>query len=800
MRLQTKRPMRFLAALALSLSVQSSTFLQAQVLADFETDPTLVTLTHNIDPTRFVLLPDIYENPDTMGINPSELCYGYSCRANLSWSACRIEIRLATPVTIDASNRMLSMLMYRTNQSKDLSVGFNAATGSVVYTGQLYGNDRWERIVIDLGTAHLGETLESIWITNPMSGPGVTAYYFDDITLSSTTLPTARVSIGFEMFQEIDDFGASDCWTGNFIGRYWSENTKSYIAEKLFSQEFDASGHPKGVGLSNWRINLGAGTEEQGAASGISDVARRSECFLLPDGTYDWSKQSGQQYFMRKAKEYGVENFLLFSNSPPVYFTKNGKGYANSGESGSNLRTDKYGDFAEFMTTVAEHFVEEGYNIKYISPINEPQYDWSDGGQEGSPWQNAQIKSMVQALNNSLQERNSEVKILVPEAGSYTHLYSESGRAKTQIRELFRSGSTNYIGNLPSVAPVVAGHSYWTFGTNKTLKDVRTNLWNEAKTYNLKTYQTEWSMLDAAPTTDTGFPASYGAANYMDIALFMGKLIYCDMAYANTSSWSYWTALSNEVYSQKNRFFLIKCTPGNGAYGSWTNPGSAEASLNLWVLGNYSLFVRPGYRRIRMDGANEMNHLLGTAYICPYGQRLVTVYVNTANTARTIDVDLKSLQWFGLAPVTVQQYTTNQSNGSLKRNLSAPENTGMTLTIPARSVSTIVYGLALTAIEDIQITQNETLILSENPVRAGSEVTITLPFATPPSSDKLRLRLASLSGSVVSEELQVVNEEPRETTTQSTIRVPNVQPGIYMLTVTNGTGKTHQQKLIITAQ
>jgi hypothetical protein len=33
--------------------------------------------------------------------------------------------------------------------------------------------------------------------------------------------------------------------------------------------------------------------------------------------------------------------------------------------------------------------------------------------------------------------------------------------------------------------------------------------------------QTEWSMLDAAPNTETGFPASYEEATDMDIALFM---------------------------------------------------------------------------------------------------------------------------------------------------------------------------------------------------------------------------------------------------------------------------------------
>ena len=77
-----------------------------------------------------------------------------------------------------------------------------------------------------------------------------------------------------------------------------------------------------------WRFNLGGGSEEQGDASGIvSDKKeRRVDCFLTSaNGSYDWSKSAGRRYFMEKAKEYGCESFVLFSNTPPVYYTYNGQ-------------------------------------------------------------------------------------------------------------------------------------------------------------------------------------------------------------------------------------------------------------------------------------------------------------------------------------------------------------------------------------------------------------------------------------------------------------------------------------------
>jgi hypothetical protein len=71
-------------------------------------------------------------------------------------------------------------------------------------------------------------------------------------------------------FQTIHSFGASDCWSLAFVGKYYPESKKKQIAEWLFSRETDQHGNPKGIGLSLWRFNIGAGSAEQGAASKIS--------------------------------------------------------------------------------------------------------------------------------------------------------------------------------------------------------------------------------------------------------------------------------------------------------------------------------------------------------------------------------------------------------------------------------------------------------------------------------------------------------------------------------------------------
>lgn len=60
-------------------------------------------------------------------------------------------------------------------------------------------------------------------------------------------------------------------WFAEGIGKYWPEEKKQKIAQLLFSRQTDDKGNPLGIGLSGWRFNIGAGTQEQADKSGISD-------------------------------------------------------------------------------------------------------------------------------------------------------------------------------------------------------------------------------------------------------------------------------------------------------------------------------------------------------------------------------------------------------------------------------------------------------------------------------------------------------------------------------------------------
>lgn len=492
-----------------------------------------------------------------------------------------------------------------------------------------------------------------------------------------------------KIHQTIEGFASSDAWDMEYVGKYWSTSNKEAIAKLLFSREIDEKGNAQGIGLSMWRFNIGGGSEEQGDASGIvSDKKeRRADCFLTSaGGGYDWSKSAGRRYFMEKAKAYGCESFVLFSNTPPVYYTYNGLARSDKGAY-SNLKPEHYGDFADFLATVTKHFVDEGYNITHISPINEPQYNWNGNEQEGSAWQNSEIATLAKELDASMTEKGlNNTQMLLAEAGKWDYLYGngDAGAARGNVVEAFfnPANTSTYIGNLPHLQKLICGHSYWLDTQWDNMNTVRSQVNTKAKQYDLKVYQTEWSMLSSSYEDY----ASYDDASYMDLALSMAKVIHLDMAVTNVSSWSYWTTCSRERWSQKSRFYLIRLSPDGAteSYADLATNGTYYANKNLWVLGNYSAFVRPGYQRIDLSMPDATKDFFGTAYLSPEKDKLVVVYTNMTNNRAEINNTFEGL---GKEVVSFEQYTTSEAK-DLKRE--ATYSKGV---VPAKAISTFVYEL-----------------------------------------------------------------------------------------------------------
>ena len=471
--------------------------------------------------------------------------------------------------------------------------------------------------------------------------------------------------------QTIRHFGASDAWSMQFIGLWDNEAEQEKIADWLFSTENDSQGQPKGIGLSVWRFNLGAGSAEQGRESQINP-GTRTECFLTKDGTYDWTKQSGQRKFIRMAKQRGVPHFLAFLNSAPVYFTQNGLA-TNTGRDGTiNLKDDCYDDFARFMATSLKGLEEqEGIHFDYLCPVNEPDghWNWLGPKQEGSPATHREIARLARETSKALTEQGLNTQILMDESSDIRCLlgiHETDWQRGNAISTFFSPDSTlTYVGNLPNVPHLVAAHSYWTNTPIPYMKKVREQLREECKKYGIKFWQTEICIMG----NDTEIGGGQGYDFTMKTALYVARVIHHDLTYADAESWSWWRACGGNY-----RDGLIRV---------YEREQRARDSKLLWALGNFSRFVRPGAVRYEVSSPKQEDPfgLMVSAYQNEDG-KWVCVAINYSDKPQDFKLsfsDKKKHSW--------QIYRTSDAEGENLKPIGIYK--GKTQ-LSARSISTFV--------------------------------------------------------------------------------------------------------------
>ena len=508
---------------------------------------------------------------------------------------------------------------------------------------------------------------------------------------NSSDAATTTLNVNLDMnLQTMESFGASDAWQCNFIGKNWPSDKKNKIADLLFSRDFDADGNPKGIGLSLWRFNLGTGSTEQGDASDISDEWRRTECFTTDGVSYDMSKQAGQVWFMKAAKERGVDKLLAFTNSAPVYLTQNGKAHASIKEF-YNLKDGKMPDLADFWTTSIEKLkTEHGLTIDYISPFNEPQYEWDGSAQEGSPATNTNIYSFVNVLSPKLKSKGLESQIVVGEAGAYESLYKTvSGKESrsNQIDYFFGTNSAKNIAGLSNVKKTISGHSYWQAWPLSEMISSRQAAASRIQSVGaVSLWSSEYCVLESPGTSELPGGAGPGRDLGIQLALWTARIISTDIAIGGVTSWQWWTAVSRGDY--KDGLIHVDDGASNGAGNAdyCKNDGFIRDAKTLWALGNFSFFVKPGMVRVQipnLDNAAATTDVMLTAYKDVANKKLVIVAVNITKTAKIYQLNLAG---GALTDNKLTPYTTSET-------LSLKKGTAVDATnfeIPAKSIVTYV--------------------------------------------------------------------------------------------------------------
>ncbi|HWK03071.1 MAG TPA: glycoside hydrolase [Puia sp.] len=490
-------------------------------------------------------------------------------------------------------------------------------------------------------------------------------------------------------YQTVENFAASDAWSCQFTGN-WPEAKKNAMADWLFSTDTLTGGQPKGIGLSLWRFNIGAGTAGQGDSSGIPDEWRRTASFTdsgSDQGDHsntrddrgdrdDRQRQAGQLWFLKAAQKRGVHQFLAFLNSPPVQLTRNGKAFTSAGR--SNIDPEKYPALADYISaTLTEVKRSTGIYFNYISPVNEPQWDWSDGNQEGCPYSNEQISGVVKAVDHSLTVNRLSAKILITEAGKIDYLFSgedKPGKNK-QAYAFFNPHSPIYVGDLGRISPVIAAHSYFT--TSPWSSAIRSRQQLAAKISTIKGlqyWQSEYCILGDNAGEINGSKRDTG----MDAALYLARTIHNDLTVAHASAWQYWLAIS--PYDYKDGLIYIDKNKRDGNY---------YGSKMLWALGNYSRFIRPGALCLGVDlkGVDlkntdtTQNGILASAWQNA-NHKIALVIINSGEKEISVNLSFR-----GVAVREAYAYLTS-ADGNLQRG--PVFSTKDLIRIPSRSIMTII--------------------------------------------------------------------------------------------------------------
>lgn len=200
-----------------------------------------------------------------------------------------------------------------------------------------------------------------------------------------------------KVIKTVKGFGGSACWWSPQVK---SEKTAHEIANLLYGDD--------GLRMNIYRFNVGGGYEKDNLR--IENPWRYVESFMKKDGSFDYSKDKYAVNMMKKCLSLGnIDTLIFFANSP--HFTQTVTGQTSGGftEHFSNLDKSKYEAFAKYFIDIAEHFSAEGYPVKYISPINEPQWKWGGASvwQEGCHYEPQEVYDCFLAFAKELEKRNS---------------------------------------------------------------------------------------------------------------------------------------------------------------------------------------------------------------------------------------------------------------------------------------------------------------------------------------------------------------------------------------------------------
>lgn len=389
------------------------------------------------------------------------------------------------------------------------------------------------------------------------------------IALSIAYTATANGKIVVEVqydkvCQEMDGWGCSAGWWAQIAGAEGNEAAADGIMNALYSKD--------GLELNIFRYPIGGG-ESENAETRVANPWRRGESFYYYNNEtqryeYDFSRDGANQRILKKALSLGcVDTVVLFSGSPHYSMTKNGHASGSFEEGKSNHAPEKYQEYAEYFLNITEYFLSQNVPVKFISPINEPQWAWSGGwvGQEGCHYEPQEVADLLGAFAREIIKRGINVKISGPESGCiddcerYYNLIAKD--------ELLMSvmGSFSY-------------HSYWA-DNNAKLK-TQFGQWAR-KNLKLRLDMSEWCELPCLHSIDDAYSA-----------VLTARIIAQDVGLSSANSWMSWVGVNQIAIGTDGKSYSDGLLAANADCSEW------QIAKRYYGLAHFSKFVPVGSKRV----------------------------------------------------------------------------------------------------------------------------------------------------------------------------------------------------------
>lgn len=287
------------------------------------------------------------------------------------------------------------------------------------------------------------------------------------------------------------------------------------------------------------------------------------------------------------------------------------------------------------------------------------------------------MANATKQIDSVFIQRKLETQLEITEAGAIDYLTGKKKKfpnRSNQIEAFYNPDSPNYIGNLKSLAPKVAAHSYFTTWNIEKLKNERLKIRQKLLKYpSLEYWMSEYCILENNEEIK-GKGRDLGMAT----ALYVARLIHTDLTIANASAWHWWLAMS--PYDFKDGLIY---------HDKHSDDGKIYDSKLMWGLGNFSRFVRPNAKRIQVKypEKNSLDNLKNGLLISAYRNRdgsIVMVLVNQQNEQYNVNPTIDGLQMKNFEKFV----TDKKTNLSLVDNETTNNNV---VPLNPRSITTLVF-------------------------------------------------------------------------------------------------------------